>query len=119
MAYFDAASGLFRPVPLAEIFLNSGSLFSQVIAGPAANLGTQTYGPAVSFAQNNVSLQAGDILSFVVNNDGLYYNDSTALTATISAVPEPSTWAMMILGFAGVGFMSYRRSRKASLALAA
>ena len=29
-----------------------------------------------------------------------------------SAVPEPSTWAMMLLGFAGVGFMTYRRSRK-------
>jgi hypothetical protein len=29
-------------------------------------------------------------------------------TAT-AAVPEPSTWAMMILGFAGVGFMAYRR----------
>jgi hypothetical protein len=27
------------------------------------------------------------------------------------AVPEPSTWAMMILGFAGVGFMAYRRNR--------
>ena len=27
----------------------------------------------------------------------------------IAAVPEPSTWAMMILGFAGVGFMAYRR----------
>ena len=26
-----------------------------------------------------------------------------------SAVPEPSTWAMMILGFLGVGFMAYRR----------
>ena len=27
----------------------------------------------------------------------------------IAAVPEPSTWAMMILGFAGVGFLAYRR----------
>ncbi|WP_426440100.1 PEP-CTERM sorting domain-containing protein [Bradyrhizobium genosp. P] len=25
------------------------------------------------------------------------------------AVPEPSTWAMMILGFLGLGFMAYRR----------
>jgi PEP-CTERM motif len=28
---------------------------------------------------------------------------------TPGGVPEPSTWAMMILGFVGVGFMAYRR----------
>ena len=28
------------------------------------------------------------------------------------AVPEPSTWAMLLLGFAGLGFAGYRRSRK-------
>ncbi|MBR0725072.1 PEPxxWA-CTERM sorting domain-containing protein [Bradyrhizobium manausense] len=32
------------------------------------------------------------------------------LSTTISAVPEPSTWAMMIFGFLGVGFLAYRRS---------
>jgi PEP-CTERM motif len=30
-----------------------------------------------------------------------------------SAVPEPSTWAMMLLGFAGLGFAGYRKSHKA------
>jgi hypothetical protein len=30
------------------------------------------------------------------------------------AVPEPSTWAMMILGFFGVGFMAYRRKQNGS-----
>jgi hypothetical protein len=29
------------------------------------------------------------------------------------AVPEPSTWAMMVLGFAGLGLMIYRRRRRA------
>ena len=29
-----------------------------------------------------------------------------------SAVPEPSTWAMLMLGFAGVGYASYRRRRR-------
>jgi hypothetical protein len=38
---------------------------------------------------------------------------------SIAAVPEPSTWAMMILGFAGLGFMTYRRSTKNSLSRAA
>jgi hypothetical protein len=28
---------------------------------------------------------------------------------------EPSTWAMMILGFAGVGFMAYRRRNKTEM----
>ena len=32
-----------------------------------------------------------------------------------AAVPEPSTWAMMVLGFAGVGFMIYRRRREAAV----
>ena len=27
----------------------------------------------------------------------------------VSAVPEPSTWAMMVLGFCSLGFMAYRR----------
>jgi hypothetical protein len=35
-----------------------------------------------------------------------------------SAVPEPSTWAMMILGFAGVGFLAYRRKRMIAVSVA-
>lgn len=30
-----------------------------------------------------------------------------------AAVPEPSTWAMMILGFCGLGFLAYRRKNGA------
>ena len=33
-----------------------------------------------------------------------------------AAVPEPSTWAMMLLGFAGIGYGVYRRKRMATLA---
>jgi hypothetical protein len=36
----------------------------------------------------------------------------------VSAVPEASTWAMMILGFAGVGFMAYRRKGQGQFRLA-
>jgi hypothetical protein len=32
---------------------------------------------------------------------------------------EPSTWAMMLLGFAGLGFAAHRRRRKAADKLAA
>jgi hypothetical protein len=35
---------------------------------------------------------------------------------TVAVVPEPSTWAMMLLGFASLGFAGYRSSRKAAAA---
>jgi hypothetical protein len=36
----------------------------------------------------------------------------------VAAVPEPSTWAMMLLGFVGLGLMAYRRKSKPSLMMA-
>ena len=30
---------------------------------------------------------------------------------SVAPVPEPSTWAMMILGFLGIGFMTYRQRK--------
>jgi len=46
-------------------------------------------------------------------------NDYLLLTTTseqiTTAVPEPSTWAMLLLGFASIGFMAYRRKPKAAL----
>ena len=33
-----------------------------------------------------------------------------------SSAPEPSTWAMMLAGFAGLGFVGFRRSRKQPIA---
>jgi len=39
--------------------------------------------------------------------DGLL--DTVSVAQVTAAVPEPATWAMMILGFAGVGFMAYRQ----------
>jgi hypothetical protein len=45
-------------------------------------------------------------------NGGVF---SMNITGPVAAVPEPSTWAMMIPGFAGVGFMAYRRKSKLAL----
>jgi hypothetical protein len=43
-------------------------------------------------------------------------NTSLTFEATLTAaVPEPSTWAMMVLGFAGIGCMAYRRKSKLAL----
>jgi hypothetical protein len=52
--------------------------------------------------------------------DNIWLNDSSAFERLVftfngAAVPEPSTWAMMLLGFGGIGF-AMRRRRKLPLA---
>jgi hypothetical protein len=52
--------------------------------------------------------------SYHEGNNGREISDGTV---QIAAVPEPSTWAMMILGFAVISFLTYRR-KSAGLRLA-
>ena len=49
--------------------------------------------------------------------DGQYY-DWLGGKSPIASAPEASTWAMMALGFAGLGFAATRRSRKTSVGIA-
>jgi hypothetical protein len=51
--------------------------------------------------------------------DGVEYYNIQGSAAVSSAVPEPSTWAMMLLGFMGLGFAGYRGARAGHATLAA
>ena len=51
------------------------------------------------------------------NNNGQVTSVMYITADFTAAVPEASTWAMMILGFAGVGFLAYRRRNQVSLRL--
>ncbi len=62
-------------------------------------------------------IPAGTFLAFEDLNGGgdKDYNDTSFVVDPItSGVPEASTWAMMLIGFAGMGLAAYRRSRKIS-----
>jgi hypothetical protein len=44
--------------------------------------------------------------------------NSLEVASVSSAVPEPSTWAMMLLGFAGLGYAAYRKTKTERMAFA-
>lgn len=50
-----------------------------------------------------------DTLGFTFLSGATPAKDVLLTAVNIAAVPEPSSWAMMILGFVGVGFMAYRK----------
>ena len=46
-----------------------------------------------------------------------FYGDADGNTIGFeTTVPEPSTWAMLFLGFAGLGFLGYRKARQGTAA---
>jgi hypothetical protein len=58
------------------------------------------------------------VLSFTSQDVGSPFGPVVS-DVSIAAVPEPSTWAMMMLGFAGLGFMALRRNNRTALGVAA
>jgi hypothetical protein len=69
---------------------------------------------ATSYAEDSFTFTGtgSDTLSISAQtNPSDWFVDDVSLSAVTSAVPELSTWAMMILGFFGVGFMAYRRKQ--------
>ncbi len=95
---------------------NSGVTFESRVPGSDGTFEFEYDGPNAltsdlpSANPPDLSLVAGFILSFEDPNiDGFVARFDSITVA--SAVPEASTWAMMILSFFGVGFMAYRRKQ--------
>jgi hypothetical protein len=77
-----------------------------VAAGGLGQINIENYDPGIGLIVGDQAL-AG---AFNLPPGTAFALNHTAGEFTIAAaVPEPSTWAMMIFGFCGLGFMTYRR----------
>jgi hypothetical protein len=81
-------------------------------------VGIANNAPGITLAnlQNNTD---GFDFTGVVNwtSNGVNHGN-VDVVGSVGSVPEPSTWAMMIVGFAGFGLFAYRRKSKPALRLA-
>jgi hypothetical protein len=76
---------------------------------------------AANFLPATLTLLGPDEFTVFINGADPAYLDTLVIdvtTGSVGAVPEPSTWAMMILGFAGIGFMACRRKSKSAMMVA-
>ncbi len=76
--------------------------------------GSNGIGPFGDFVVSTNADFVNNVISGAVKEElGPTRGNWSLASSVVSSVPEPSTWAMMLIGFAGIGFMAYRRSRKA------
>ncbi|MXP28834.1 PEPxxWA-CTERM sorting domain-containing protein [Porphyrobacter algicida] len=133
--------GIFAPANMGAFddyftltFPNNGTVASQVgeisiagnvdftsawLVGPGAGPDSTVYNftinngnPSQAFLLPTGGALAGSYELHVQGTSGSDGNGYTA-SVTLSAVPEPATWALMILGFGAIGFSMRRRSAKA------
>jgi hypothetical protein len=125
-------NGTFTITSGATNFL-SGT-FSDAVFGSGGALTLSASNPSptqsVSFTSNVI---APDLISAFNRAASLSFTDVTPSAAVVlgtlrgfssdvsgdfsSTVPEPSTWAMMLLGFVGLGYAGYRRAKTPRAAL--
>lgn len=124
---------IFSTTTTANLLIN-GSAISNLVISAFYNANNDAYGTQTLLASNaygsgspaatpavstNVAQSARYSQTVVIsarfNAGAAALNTSTQIvpsTAPIAAVPEPATWAMMLIGFGGIGFAMRRRKSK-------
>jgi hypothetical protein len=90
--------------------------YSINLQGPSSVFSSTQPPPDLALSEFTEAMLSFQIVSIGRDSSGLSFvtgNGQAVFQITsleqVAAVPEPSTWAMMMLGFAGVGYMTYRR----------
>lgn len=112
---------------------DAGDLFYQFIAGLGATPGNtfgytmmnladwgNTYSTGAFVSGLSIGAGSGFGSGFSANVDNLAFTTDAGTTrynfaaASVAAVPEPATWAMMLMGFGAMGLTLRRRKRATS-----
>jgi hypothetical protein len=93
-------------IPMGAV-IEEATISSPSPGGQGAVVGTFTaqgdFEPAGNYFVEVSGISGGGSLKLAIDGN----------VTAVTGIPEPSTWAMVVLGFAGLGFAGYRTSRRA------
>jgi hypothetical protein len=109
----NSFSDVFHFASSSDVHVNNFLSVNSLTYTPGATGGTFTIS---GFTNQQLTLDvflleeySGTSANTITFRDLRLNADSFSPNFVTGAVPEPSTWAMMLLGFAGIGFLAYRR----------
>ncbi len=107
---FNNVAGTFGGVPGTASTISFGNGIFSSLSITAPNLGFTQFSSPTLFtgAPATPTFLTG---SFTLINPFLGNGKLTISPVAVGVVPEPATWAMMLLGFGGIGFAMRRRSK--------
>jgi hypothetical protein len=86
---------------------NAGLMF-YITTGATGQIESATF--IVSSVGGTIQSILGSDVANVASGIGETFGSPPPSPWTVSPIPEPSTWAMMILGFCSLGFLAYRKT---------
>jgi PEP-CTERM motif len=111
--YFDV-SGIYGGVGETATIGFGTSIFAQLNVG-ADGLGFTQFGGPDLFSGDPMH-PTFNLGTFALNS--IVSGPSSIEISEVASAPEPATWAMMLLGFAGLSYAGWRASRRTAPALA-
>lgn len=109
---FAFSHNLFSGIPTASANFSVDGLAGVLVhtGGSNADLGWQTYTGGFTADDASATLNFTNLTGGI--NEGIFLD-----AVSVQAVPEPSTWALLILGFAAIGGAMRSARRKEALAV--
>ena len=106
------SDGTTTDVHVYKIGVNKVALFAGSVSG------TVTSPSATQYSTDDLELRQGDTVDFAVGygSNGNFYQDATALDATLTVAPEPSQVAPFAFLAMGLGAMIVLKKKKATTA---
>jgi len=104
---YNSIEFLLNGVQQGNIITGADLVAPILAASPLAADGNQT----LNSSNRYITFSGLDFNQVILSSS----ENAFEFTNIAAAAPEPATWAMMILGFFGIGALSYRRTRRAEV----
>jgi hypothetical protein len=109
----DDSIGTGLDTAMFDVSVNGAVVYSQTMTDLSAFFSHDLFEVPLRAGLNDVQLEFAETMGA---REGFLFDYALGTAPAAAAAPDLPTWAMILIGFAGLGFVGYRRSQRGSSA---